>query len=164
MKTNDEAEVTLIKVPVSNYKIYKRGEWEVYIDQILVQLLTNARQKKLPNETGGILIGGYDFQQKRIYLIDSILSPKDSKETPTSYVRGIVGLREVLNRIESETGGNLIYAGEWHSHPKGCSVDMSKYDIILFKEIEREMKAIGFPPLMLIFGEDERFEIYVEIG
>lgn len=162
-RTNDESEVNVTNVPVSEYITVKRGEWEVYVDQWLIQILSEARLKKLPNETGGILIGGYDFERKRIYLVDSILSPKDSEETSQSYVRGIHGVKEILAQIDSDTAGHLVYAGEWHSHPEDCSVAMSDDDIILFQEIQVEMNAIGFPPLMLILGDNDYFQIYMKM-
>lgn len=160
-RSDEEGEVSRITVPVANYCTAKCGEWEVYIDEFLVRLMAAARVEKLPNETGGILIGGYDFERKKVYLMDAILSPRDSEETPGSYIRGIHGVKEMLNEIDKDSGGQLMYAGEWHSHPEGCSLHMSDDDKVLFKQIEVEMNSIGFPALMLIVGDNETFEIYM---
>lgn len=158
---NDEMDVKKILIPVEEYVIININGWEVYIDEYLIKKLNSARNLKLPNETGGILLGGYDFERKKIYLVDTFLSPSDSEELPTSFLRGIDGVKVILNEFDRRTAGHLMYIGEWHSHPENCDLTMSNYDILLFKEIEREMKAVGFPALMLILGDNERFEIYV---
>ena len=51
-----------------------------------------ARIKKLPNETGGILVGTYDMQRKIVYVVDCLLAPPDSEEWPTGFIRGFQGL------------------------------------------------------------------------
>ena len=161
-QANDDLEVKKTQIQVEQFRVINKGVWTIYIDSFLIQKIAKARLGKLPNETGGILIGGYDFQRRKVYLVDTVLSPKDSDENPVSYVRGIEGLKKQLSDINTWTVGHLGYAGEWHSHPDGCSLSMSGYDIILFDEISREMSAIGLPPLMLIAGDNEKIALYIE--
>lgn len=65
------------------------------------------RKEKLPNETGGVLIGSYDFAHNICYIVDAIDSPSDSKEYPDAYIRGSNGLYEKVCKIENITIGNL---------------------------------------------------------
>ena len=95
--------------------------WTVVIDQWLIDHLQQLRSERLPNETGGVLIGMYDLPRKTVYVVDTIHSPADSKEKPTLYIRGCEGLEERVAAISAETAEELEYIGEWHSHPDGCS-------------------------------------------
>jgi len=148
---------------VANYRITAYNtfqlnfeEWTIIIDQYIIDKLRTTRLSKLPNETGGILIGSYDLSRKIIYIVDSILSPPDSKENPYSYQRGVEGLNEQLKSIRLITSDNLEYIGEWHSHPTD-DVWPSKADDKLFSWILDIMSAVGLPSLMLIIGENHEF-------
>ncbi|WP_237274492.1 ThiF family adenylyltransferase [Tenacibaculum ovolyticum] len=138
------------------------SDWTVLINENhLLNIISSHRNNKLPNETGGILIGTVDTYYKKIYITDTILSPKDSIERPTLFIRGIDGVPDELERISQITNQNLKYLGEWHSHPKHCSLNMSEDDKIQFTELTREAELIGQPALMLIIGDNGKFEIYL---
>jgi hypothetical protein len=149
-------------IPVTGVDVIESNGWKIIVDHDLIELLTNARLQKLPNETGGILIGGYDMQRKIIYIMDSILSPKDSHEYPTAYIRGIEGVEEKLNHIGQVTNGQLKYVGEWHSHPTGARLDRSEDDSRLFGWLKDEMEQLDLPPLMIIMGADRSYNLYIE--
>ena len=151
-------------VPVQNIQKSVVGGWTVCVDEYVMGLIFAAREAKLPVETGGILIGGYDFERRMIYVVDTILSPKDSEEDQTSYVRGTDGVKEKLGEIALHTADHLKYVGEWHSHPENCSLDRSDYDELLFAGLEGEMGQAGYPPLMLIAGDDHYFQLYTELN
>jgi hypothetical protein len=142
-------------------EVHSANGWKICINQSLIIKISGHRLSRLPNETGGILIGGYDFERKTIYLIDTILSPEDSEEFPNAYVRGIKGVKEQLVAYEKQTFDHLKYVGEWHSHPKNCSLRTSSDDRVLFASIQKEMEAIGFPPLMLIAGDNNSYQLYM---
>jgi len=154
--------VTPIAESMSGFDLWNFGDWQISVTQQLVEKIATARLSKLPKETGGILIGGFDFEHKKIYLTDTILSPKDSKEYPTAYVRGIDGVEEMLMAYSEKTADHLKYAGEWHSHPENCALSQSDDDQKLFYHIHVEMDALGFPTIMLIAGDDGAYEIYFQ--
>ena len=134
--------------------------WRVSIDKYLIEKILGARKDKLPNETGGVLIGKHDMYRRIIYITESILSPDDSLEYPNAYYRGIVGLKDELAKIEKVTKNQLYYVGEWHSHPNNTSIQQSADDLILFQWISDHMSAIGLPPLMVITGEGGQLGVY----
>ena len=113
----------------------------------------------MPNETGGVLVGSYDFERQIIYLVDVLPSPADSEEWPTSYIRGSKDLSSKLKAIGQRTLDNLEYVGEWHSHPDGYGVDLSEMDKQAVKELHSEMHPDGLPALMLIIGDQGRCSI-----
>jgi integrative and conjugative element protein (TIGR02256 family) len=161
----DENSLTVNRqdVPVAPYDSFHTHNWEIIIDTTVIKKISSARLSKLPYETGGILIGGYDFVWKKIYVVDTILSPPDSEETPTSYIRGMVGVQQRLEEINQRTAGHLKYIGEWHSHPENYHLDMSEDDIKLFKEIKAYMNESGYPPLMLIAGDNESYQVFTDL-
>jgi len=150
------------QVPIFPVRVFQKQGWRIVLDGFVQEKISSARKAKLPNETGGILLGGYDQQRRIVYIVDSILSPKDSKEYPTAYIRGIDHVEEQLRAIAQKTAGYLKYIGEWHSHPPKCSLQPSSDDKRLFAWLSQHMQRIGLPPLMLIAGDDEQSEVYIE--
>lgn len=129
------------------------NDWIIKTDKFLLNKLSKIRKDKLPNETGGILIGAYDMQRKIIYVVDVLPSPPDSVETPTSFIRGSLGLKPMIDKIKQITLENLQYIGEWHSHPPNYSSNLSNDDKKLFDTLKNNFRQDGKPPLMLIVGE-----------
>jgi integrative and conjugative element protein (TIGR02256 family) len=151
----DNCEVTAFFLPVSEVHRAKIGDWTLVIDDWLFQELQSSRKSKLPNETGGVLVGAYDLSHKTVYVVDTIPSPPDSEEWPTLYIRGSDGLREAVVRIGEVTAGQLEYVGEWHSHPDNCSCHPSKDDLKVFSWMTDRMSAAGLPALMAIVGQQD---------
>jgi hypothetical protein len=127
--------------------------WQVRITEHAISLMDEFRTSKLPNETGGILLGTFDIPGKRIYVVSVLPSPPDSIEWPTVYKRGFEGLRLQTELIHQQTGGNLGYVGEWHSHPRGASAHPSALDEKAHDWLTAEMQNTGHPGLMLIKGD-----------
>lgn len=94
--------------------------------------------------------------------MDTILSPPDSQEYPTAYIRGTEGVKDLLNNYSIQTADHLKYIGEWHSHPQGCGLGMSADDAILFDYLSREMQGINLPAFMIIAGGDNNYQIYLQ--
>ena len=139
----------------------KKGEWTLCADEGFIDKTHEARTRKLPNETGGVLLGSYDMQRKIVYVVDCLPSPPDSEEWPTLYIRGYRGLRSHIEKIQQITVNELQYIGEWHSHPLGCSVKPSQDDRQVFNWLSDHMKIVGLPPLMLIVGDPGKYAFYL---
>jgi len=152
-RTTDELEVNKIRIEPSKFQSTKISDWEILIDDSLVKYMQDLRRSKLPNETGGVLLGSIDFDRKKIYLIDTIPSPPDSKEWPTLYIRGAKGLKSDVDAIHKSTDGAIHYMGEWHSHPDGCSTAPSDDDVKVFHWLTTIMAKDGHPALMMIMGK-----------
>lgn len=124
--------------------------------------LVFKEKKKLPNETGGILIGSFDMERKKLFILDTII-PKDNLEFPASFFRGIDGLKDELSRIKKITANMLTYVGEWHSHPNNCSIKPSEADLELLSWLSNNMSVEGLPAIMLILGENQKHTIKIKI-
>ena len=91
--------------------------WQISVDEGLLQRLRRQRAERLPNETGGVLMGSFDAQRRIVHVVDMVPSPPDSEEWPTLYIRGAEGLADRVRQIQASTLHRLRYVGEWHSHP-----------------------------------------------
>lgn len=134
----------------------------MYADHLLLEEISRARAAKLPNETGGVLIGAFDTLRRIVYVVVQVPSPPDSTEWPTLYIRGVQGLRERVEAIGRITAGNLIYVGEWHSHPDGVGCSPSNDDRKVFDWLRELRKVDGLPPVMLIVGDQDRFGWHIK--
>lgn len=156
----DDLSITRYKKIGEIFQEINCNGWKIKISSSLITQMYDQRRNKLPNETGGVLIGAYDYEHNICYIVDIIDSPSDSEEYPNAYVRGHNGLLKQIERLEEITIGNLTYIGEWHSHPT-ASTQPSKYDLILLKSISDYTLAQGNPGCMLIVG-DSNFSVYLQ--
>lgn len=146
----ENMDVVHYDLPTSKVKREIFGEWTLCYDEMLEKKIHESRSERLPNETGGVLIGAFDMERKKVYVMDTILSPPDSREWPTVYIRGCKGLEQQISEIHRKTAGILGYVGEWHSHPDGHSARPSKDDIRAFSWLVDVMDVEGLPALMMI--------------
>ena len=143
-------------IRVKPSELYESKEWKIFTYPSLRDKIFNLRKEKLPNETGGIFIGLYDFEKKSIYIVDTIPSPSDSVENKKLYIRGKNQLIWQIEQVSKKISGLLEYVGEWHSHPNNCEVEASNEDKALFDFLSRQMKNNSLPTLMAIIGERQK--------
>jgi hypothetical protein len=129
------------------------GGWTVVTDRSLLDKVAKTRLKKLPNETGGVIVGAHDMERKILYAVDVLPSPPDSMEWPNLYIRGCEGLARRMEEIGRITDGQLCYVSEWHSHPSGHNPSPSTDDRKSFTWLREYMDVDGLPAVMLIVGE-----------
>lgn len=154
--------MSTVDVPVSPVCRQKINGWDLILDDHVIDRMGNLRKEKLPNETGGVLIGTFDMQRKYIYVVDVIDSPSDSDEAPNCYIRGTVDLQADVQRYVALTAGQLAYIGEWHSHPRGCPAIASTTDEALLGSLQKRRSGDGHPALMAIVGEGGETSWYVD--
>ncbi|HEY7767221.1 Mov34/MPN/PAD-1 family protein [Longimicrobium sp.] len=160
-RTDADLCVDVVRVdPVPGLRVETAG-WTLCTDEMLLSRLRALRATKLPNETGGVLIGSYDLQRRIVYVVDTIPSPPDSKEWPTLYIRGSEGLRQAVQEVDRRTAGSLQYVGEWHSHPDGYGCGASEDDRKVFGWMTAHLSADGLPGLMIIVGAAGQTGIYL---
>lgn len=77
--------------------------------------IVTESEYRLPNETGGILVGKV---QKRCAFIRYVIGPgENAYHTPNKFQRDGEYSQKQLDVIASKTLGEEDYLGEWHSHP-----------------------------------------------
>ena len=151
--------VDAVQVPVAAPLSRTSGSWTMVTDETVISSVREARRLKLPNETGGVLLGTFDFERRIVYIVDVIASPPDSVEWPVLYIRGCQGLTNQLTAIRGLTMEQVGYVGEWHSHPDGHSCARSADDRKVLNWLCDHMDAQGLPAIMLIVAQND-FEFY----
>jgi hypothetical protein len=145
--------ITRIDAVPSTSVVQQVEGWTVYADTGLLAHLQEQRQSRLPNETGGVLLGTFDMERKRVSIVDALYSPSDSVEWPTLYIRGCEGLAEQVSAIERRTAGWLSYIGEWHTHPLGIPATPSHADQQVLRWLADARAVEGLPAVMAIVSD-----------
>jgi hypothetical protein len=149
----ESRETRMIEVQPDPCHIATVNGWTLVVDQFVLSRMASMRKDRLPNETGGVLIGSWDTHHSRVYVVDILGSPADSDEWPTGYLRGVAGLHEAVSEVSRITDGQMGYVGEWHSHPQGASSNASDDDANVFAWLAAQRSRDGYPPVMTIYGE-----------
>ena len=151
------------RTPESVVRLHARGErfaevelggWRIAVRHSITGQIAAARAIAGELETGGILVGGWDRQLRRAWVVDYLDPPPDSEHSRTGFVRGSVGVHQTLDHVETSTAVNLTYVGEWHTHPPGHRSAPSEDDRLLMRWIGDVVSFSDVPPLMIIAGED----------
>lgn len=143
-----------IEIQVTEPKVINNNGWTVKFDDVLVTSMKKMREAKLPNETGGVILGAFDRERKICYAVIASDSPRDSKAWPSGYIRGVDGLEKFVADAVDRTAKQLQYIGEWHSHPSKCSVTPSGTDCEALQILTEKMGREGLPAIMFIVGDD----------
>ena len=136
-------------------------DWKMITDSVFLEKISQMRTSKLPNETGGVLIGSYDTARRIVYVVDTIPAPPDSEEWPTVFIRGSQGLTRKVEQVRSITEDQLDYVGEWHSHPPGGGCNPSTADLKAFSWLSEMMASEGLPALMLIAADNSECAFFL---
>jgi hypothetical protein len=146
--------VEVYDVPVMGEQRLELEDLGLYIDDGVLHQLRHLRQLEFPNETGGVLLGYYDFNIKAVVVVKGLPAPPDSKANSSSFERGIEGLTEAVRDVAERTADMVRYIGEWHSHPPGHSGSPSRDDLIQLIHLTLGMADDGLPAVQLIVGEE----------
>ena len=161
-RSREDGSVRRVNVNPSPLVRKQINSWTIITDNGLLAKLSSLRQSKLPNETGGVLLGSFDMERRIVYIVDALPSPPDSEEWPTLYIRGCEGLSEKVVALSRKTLGMVVYIGEWHSHPPDAGRFPSKDDSKVFEWLQDLMEEDGYPPLLMVVEEPGTTGYYVD--
>lgn len=135
------------------------GPWTISYSSSVAREIEALRAEKLPDETGGVLLGVVDTSRQMIHIVQALAAPLDSSGSPTSFERGVLGLRESLADAAKRSLHQVRYVGEWHSHPSGSSSLPSATDIQQMCWLTQELESEGLPALMGIAADNGAFTV-----
>lgn len=147
--------IEVYDIPVAEEFCIKFGEVDLFIDAAIERQLRAFRTAGFPGETGGVLLGYYDFNISAVMVVAALPAPPDSKSSPSSFERGIEGLAEAVREASRRTAGVVDYIGEWHSHPPKHSASPSNADLLQLVDLARGMSEDGLSAVQLIVGEQD---------
>lgn len=151
------------QVPVSGERAMKIGNLTLFIDRGLEDKLLALRAAGLPSETGGILLGYYDFNVDAVVVVDALAAPADSQASAAFFERGVEGVMEYVAEVGRRTANIVRYIGEWHSHPLGHGTKPSRDDFFQLVYLAAGMAHEGLPALQLIIGDNELSVVSMQV-
>jgi len=146
--------VQFINCLVSKEVNFKIGGYQIFFDKGLEEKLNVMRDKNLPAETGGILLGYHDLNLNSIFIVDALPAPSDSISTQTEFQRGTFGTMGDVDKAREKTANVVDYIGEWHSHPRNATINPSGKDVIQLCNLSKLLSEDGLPAIQLIAGEE----------
>lgn len=150
---DDTGSIELHNVRVFRSCTLQIGQWQVVLDEGLLNEAKRLRATALPSETGGILLGIVDQKDQTITLVSVCKAPLASEESEDRFTRAAYGT-DFINDCEQRTAGIVTYVGEWHSHPEGIAPLPSSLDVKQHFFVHESLSQEGQPALMMIVSED----------
>lgn len=129
------------------------SEWVIRIPEDHLQEIRRKAKIKGKNETGGFVFGYIDKKRKIIYPILSE-TPTDIFSSKSRLTLGAKKTNEIKKKYTTRSAGQIIYLGDWHSHPTG-SLNMSEIDLATNKDILESGELIENVGLCTITNKTE---------
>ena len=105
---------------------------ELWIDFDELRRVESIAEARLPNETGGILVGARSSD--RLWVL-AALEVSDNRPRPNSYRLATRSANRVLDNFLRDTGledSPFGYIGSWHSHPRLTGPSLIDYKTIRY--------------------------------
>ena len=136
-------------------------KYKILLPSDLYNIITKECIRRLPNETGGILIGKY--RDNKIIITQITKPKKNAKLKLFTFERSPKGLSKLLiehwNKFPRE-----YYIGEWHFHPSESPKPSTK-DLKQMKQILNDKNIDCAKPILLIVDKinsgNLRFNFYI---
>ena len=111
-------------------------------------------------ETGGVLIGRYTEWLDRAIVVEAAGPPRDSRQGPRAFWRGVAGLGRLLR--ERWRTSHTYYLGEWHFHPF-MSAQPSSTDLDQIRAFAADPAYQCPRPVLVVVGGDPATAPEVEV-
>ncbi|PEA35570.1 hypothetical protein CON45_29255 [Priestia megaterium] len=130
--------------------IYKFGAKQVVFTKSVTKTLHSYKQiKKEQHESGGILLGKV---YKDLIVVDSISEPSKADKSGRYYFeRNVYQAQKIIKKAWSESQGERIYLGEWHTHPEHIPTPSSDDKKLINNMLSESLMEIDFL-IMVIVG------------
>lgn len=155
IRTTDTGDLTWHRESLSPTKVWSVShgniDWEVRLIGCAREQILSQRTERLPNETGGAIIGRIDFAQKVVYVTGINLQPETAVTSPRRFDIDYSYLHRTDQHVLEATVSTLQVLGTWHTHigsAAASNVDRSTYSDLQDK--------LNLPfPIMLIAGNND---------
>jgi len=118
--------------------------WNIRFKAGIVDRMIIQTKRAGNKETGGVFIGVANYKTKTVHVTELIDAPPDSKANAICFFRGYKGLPEKIASVRENSGNQLGYIGEWHSHPHGPN-SLSQTDLDTVKKFKNEFQKETTP-------------------
>jgi len=135
----------------------------VWIHQTVLEFLRVEASAKAPLETGGILMGHFGESENTPVILWAS-GPGSQAVHQRYYYKPDFEFDECeIARLYKKAGRQMIYLGDWHTHPAPCG-DLSYLDKRTLRRIAASKSARVGTPLMLILSYDAQWDVTVWQG
>jgi integrative and conjugative element protein (TIGR02256 family) len=132
----------------------------VWISNILVERLFAEADRVFPLETGGVLMGYVAGEET---VISEIIGPgPNAVHRVYSFAPDYSHHEIEVARLYQASCRKWTYLGDWHSHPRQKTPDLSIKDVQTLRHIARSKKArMAFPLMMISSGQPNGWKLNV---
>lgn len=131
----------------------------VWLGHPILRALGQEAEAKIPNETGGILMGYWSEDSDTVVVTDWIGPGPRAEHTPDRFAPDYDFQDAEVARIYSETHGAVTYLGDWHSHPS-TSPSLSRKDRKTLSDIATDPDSRAPRAIMAILGCNPRTDFH----
>jgi proteasome lid subunit RPN8/RPN11 len=125
--------------------------WQIRILGPVWEKIRALRSNRLPNETGGAVIGRIDSATHTVYVTGVGSAPENAKSSPANFDIDFKYLHEQDENALILTNQTLKVLGTWHSHI-GSSAP-SHTDKVTFEKLKSQLK-LPFPIMLIASSHD----------
>ncbi len=124
------------------------------------------------------LPGASGAAARRLAALAQAFSPKVEVTAPDTVVLDIAPLRRLFGAPDNptsqvvpqslaelmleRTAANMVYVGEWHSHPRSNPTLPSSDDLKVLASVAEWVNPAGQPGLIMIAGDDGHARVLIE--
>ena len=123
---------------------------DVLLPELVVQKAVLEAHRAYPFETGGLLLGTY--HSDAISITVATLPGAKAKHGYTTYEPDYDYDEKIVADYYRNTGGEVVYLGDWHSHPIGAAYVSSK-DRSTLRRIAKSAESRMPQPIMMIVAD-----------
>lgn len=134
--------------------IYQHGNTKIIIEENIENFFLNYRQTKNKNEQGGILLGIVKLNE--IIICRASIPTVFDKSSRFSFERNKKSAQLFIDYEFLNSGGKIIYLGEWHTHPENFPTP-SNVDLKMIKTQYNKNSLNENFLIMIIVGIKEKY-------
>lgn len=128
------------------------SENKVTIDKNELDKMKNLIQSDPLIETGGVLAG--KMKDDGNFIITQCSEPgPNAKKSASRFEKDVDYCQKFLDELYKESDGEIVYLGEWHSHPSDDNTP-SVTDLKSLAEISTQSEYLTDKPIMIIFSNE----------
>jgi len=126
----------------------KTYEVKVWVSDIVIQEIFQEGRNKLPNETGGVLVG-YKTSDTE-FVVTKIIGPGPKAiHRRSSFLPDQEFHEAEIAKVYLDSGCCETYIGDWHTHPYSTAY-LSGQDRSTLRKIAKYKRARISTPIMLV--------------
>lgn len=129
---------------------YKFGDKSLIFTPDVIKTFDSYRQiKPYQHESGGILMGRI-YEHEKI-IIEQLSTPSsEDKSGRYFFERNVKKAQRIVNQAWEESGGEIRYLGEWHTHPEATPSPSSVDRELLIGMLKDTKMEIDFLFLVIV--------------